>query len=263
MTLPTTPGDMIGYSIRYLILLILVGIPVESHSWVEEAVVVDEHGQRIGPLGYARCNVFRIPGVDVDQEMTYKLPQAPKSQVTSTDNICSDRQAQLVTALALQAAPGDVVSLRYQENGHIALPEASPGKPDSGVVFVYGTWHPVPSAKFRDIHRVWGTLEPGSNEEEFLLTRSAFDDGQCYQVNEGQISRLRQATFPHESSPPEGENKWCATNFTVPRWHTCRSASGAPSSILTVYWIWDWPGSPGNSSAEQYYTTCLDVIVSG
>jgi hypothetical protein len=206
--------------------------------------------------------VFRIPGVNVDLEMTYKLPQGSNSQVTDTDNVCSGRQAHLDTALALHATPGDIVALRYQENGHITLPEASPGKPTSGTVFVYGSWHTAPTPKFRDVHHVWNFSETGSSQDGFLLTRSTFDDGQCYQVNGGQISKLRQAAFPSDGIAPEGENKWCATNFTVPTWTICNSSLGAQSSVLTIYWIWDWPGSPANASTEQYYTTCLDVIVS-
>lgn len=77
---------------RILCVLVLVYVLVSSHSWVEEATVVDQDGRHIGAAGYARNNgkivsgrphmlkltalpVFRVDGVDVDREMTYKLPQ--------------------------------------------------------------------------------------------------------------------------------------------------------------------------------------------
>lgn len=56
MILRMSSEGILGYSTRSFILLMLVGVPAESHSWVEEAAVVDGHGQRIGPLGYARNN---------------------------------------------------------------------------------------------------------------------------------------------------------------------------------------------------------------
>ena len=205
--------------------------------------------------------VFRVEGVDVDREMTYKLPQEPRTYVTETDNICSDRQSHVDLSMALHAAPGDEVLLRYQENGHITLPEASPGKANPGMVYVYGTWWPVPFEKLRSVHQVWGRLGIGRDQQGFLLTETAFDDGQCYQVNNGTISRSRQAAFPHAKTALEGENKWCATKFRVPSWPSCISEEG--QRVLTIYWVWDWPGTPGNVSAAQYYTTCLDIFESG
>lgn len=193
--------------------------------------------------------------------MTYKLPREPNTYVLETDNVCSDRQSQVDLSMALRAAPGDAVSLRHQENGHITLPEMSPGKANPGTIFVYGTWWPAPHEKLRSIHQVWGLLENGQDQQGFLLTETAFDDGQCYQANNGNISRTRQAAFPPTMTPPEGENKWCATKFTVPSWSSCTEVQEG-QRVLTIYWVWDWPGTPGNSSAEQFYTTCLDILVS-
>jgi hypothetical protein len=56
MILPTSPGSVFWCLLRVLVFLILVSVPAKGHSWIEEAAVVDEHGRRIGPTGYARDN---------------------------------------------------------------------------------------------------------------------------------------------------------------------------------------------------------------
>jgi hypothetical protein len=197
--------------------------------------------------------------------MTYKLPLSTSTLTTDADHICSDRQRLPDLARALVATVGDSVTLRYQENGHVTLPAVNPGKNGSGLVFVYGTWIPDESHKFRHIHNVWQPLQDNRTQEGFLLARTPFDDGKCYQVNNGSISQQRQLAFPHAVLPPEGENLWCTANITVPspylqeptrrQYSTCRP--------LALYWVWQWPGSATNTSREQYYTTCMDVIVRG
>nr|KAK5435727.1 hypothetical protein LTR18_009729 [Exophiala xenobiotica] len=231
-----------------------------GHSWVEEVVKIDQNGSLSQVRGYARANVFRLPGAEVDKAMTYKIPPSPHLFVTDADTICSDRQSKPDPVTALQVEAGDVIILRYQENGHITLPEVNPGKRDSGTVFVYGTWRPSLSEKLRSVHHVW--LAPNATDQHgFLIQKTPFDDGRCHQVNNGTISRQRQAAFPHPPTPPEGINVWCGNNITVPTKPRCASTNGPTLDLLSVYWVWGWPGRAGNASSEQYYTTCLDLWV--
>lgn len=193
--------------------------------------------------------------------MTYKLPRPPFSYVTDADHICSERQRNIDLTYALAASPGQRIMLRYQENGHITLPDVTPWKLSSGQVYVYGTFAPQQVFTLRQIHHVWNESGLADAQDGFLLMQAPFDDGRCYQVNNGSISRQRQCAFPHESTPPEGENVWCGTNFTIPDPSLYYSQTDEDSHILSIYWVWDWPGSDTNSTAEQYYTTCLDIVV--
>lgn len=47
---------MFIYPFRALCVVALVGVLVNGHSWVEEAIVIDENGLRSGSAGYARNN---------------------------------------------------------------------------------------------------------------------------------------------------------------------------------------------------------------
>ena len=198
--------------------------------------------------------------------MTYKLPPAPATYVTDADYICSERQRNIDLTYALVADPGQQITLRYQENGHITLPDITPGKMKSGEVYVYGTFAAQSSHTLRQIHHVWPLTDFVDSESGFLLTQSPFDDGRCYQINNGSISRQRQAMFPHPPDPPEGENVWCGTNLTIPSAvFPCSAQHGQVGQdlVLSLYWVWEWPGTATHATAEQFYTTCLDVVVRG
>ena len=177
--------------------------------------------------------VFRAEGVNIDQEMTYKLPQEPRAYITETNNICSNRQSHINLSIALHTAPRDEILLRYQENSHITLPEASSGKANPGTVFVYRTWQSVPFEKLRSVHQVWGRFETDQDQDRFLLTETAFNDRQCYQANNSTISQFRQTAFPQAETPLEGRNKWYTTKFSVPPWPLC--ISDKDQHVLTVY----------------------------
>ena len=193
--------------------------------------------------------------------MTHKLPQPPLPYVTDADYICSDRQRIIDLTYALRAQAGDSIMLRYQENGHITLPEVTPGKPSAGQVYVYGTYASEPSHTLRQIHHVWNESGLTDTEAGFLLTQAPFDDGRCYQVNDGPLSQQRQYAFPYQATSPEGDNVWCGINFTVPDPIQPYSKKDLECRVLSIYWVWDWPGTNTNETAEQYYTTCLDIVV--
>jgi hypothetical protein len=155
---------------------------------------------------------------------------------------------------------GAAIALRYQENGHVTLPETLPGKPrNRGTIYVYGTTKPKEDEKFLDVHKVWNEDGTGGDRRGFLLAKRNYDDGRCYQINGESISTRRQAEFPHEDDPYMGSDLWCQADIAIPN----DAPSGKP---YTLYWVWDWPTAPGvdpndKNGKQEVYTTCMDVDV--
>ena len=199
-----------------------------------------------------------------DPAMTYLLPPngRPSRQVLPTDRICMPAQQthnQTDGSPILRARPGDQLALRYQENGHITLPENNPpGKPSPGMISMYGTNESSAKDTLLNIHNVWDASGLAGDGRGRLLGKSNFDDGRCYQINGGPISRKRQMEFPHVADPVQGLNLWCQSNITLPE-------SLAAGTLYTVYWVWDWPTlglTPSSAHLAELYTTCVDIIIS-
>ena len=238
---------------------------VSAHSWIEELLVIAANGTFVGSPGYARGNVLRSPSFN-DKTMTYLIPpdgQANQSLIEPTDKMCKSTQRtqnQTEGSPRLQASAGAAIALRYQENGHVTLPWNQPGKPKNrGTVYVYGTTEPKEDENFVDVHKVWNRDGTGGDRRGVLLSQQNFDDGRCYQINNGNISEYRQKAYPHVADQVMGADLWCQQDIALP--------SNAPSGKLyTLYWVWDWPTAPGvdpslpNGKLEMY-TTCIDVEV--
>lgn len=240
---------------------------VSAHSWVEDISVIAKNGTFVGEPGYPRAFAKRAAGVDPDKAMVNLIPPNGRptgKKILDSDPMCMPSQQQPKQSDGspmLKAAPGDMVALRYQENGHVTLPQNQPGKPaNRGTVYIYGTTDPSPDDKFLSIHKVWNPEGTGGDKRGKLLATEPFDDGQCYQMNGGQISAQRQAQFKHQADPLMGQDLWCQNNFKIPQ----DAPSGKP---YTVYWVWDWdtaPGTPGQpEGVPEKYTTCMDISVQG
>ena len=240
---------------------------VSTHSWIEELSVIAKNGTFVGEPGYPRSFAKRAAGVDPDKAMVYLLPPNGRStgnKILDSDPICMPSQQQPKQSDGspmLKAAAGSMVALRYQENGHVTLPQNQPGKPaNRGTVYIYGTTNPSPDDKFLSIHKVWNPDGTGGDKRGKLLATEPFDDGQCYQMNGGQISAQRQGQFKHQADQIMGQDLWCQNNFKIPQ----EAPSGKP---YTVYWVWDWdtaPGTPGQPQGVlEKYTTCMDISVEG
>ncbi|KAL9601807.1 MAG: hypothetical protein Q9219_002297 [cf. Caloplaca sp. 3 TL-2023] len=238
-----------------------------AHSWIEDMNVIAQNGTFVGEPGYPRSFAKRGPGVDPDKAMVHLLPpngRAPANKILDSDPMCMPSQQQPKQADGspmLKAAPGDMVALRYQENGHVTLPENQKGKASNrGTIYIYGTTNPSPDDKFLSIHKVWNPEGTGGDKRGKLLATESFDDGQCYQMNGGQISTQRQAQFKHEADPLMGKDLWCQNNFKIPK----DAPSGKP---YTVYWVWDWDTAPGTAGQPEghleKYTTCMDISLEG
>jgi hypothetical protein len=249
-----------------LVAFLALYTPTSAHSWIEELTVIARNGTFVGTPGYPRGNYLRTTSGYSDTAMTYLIPPGSRANVTqilSTDKMCKDtqqEQTQSDGSPRLKTSAGAAIALRFQENGHVTLPQNQPGKPaNRGFVYVYGTTQPRTGERFLDVHGSWTADGTGGDGRGVLLSKQNFDDGRCYQVNSGKISESRQADYTHTATQLMGADLWCQQDIQLP----ASAPSGKP---YTLYWVWDWPTAAGvdptypNGKAE-IYTTCMDVDV--
>ncbi|KAI9846812.1 MAG: hypothetical protein M1838_001135 [Thelocarpon superellum] len=248
-----------------LVVLLFVLLPcTEPHSWVEQLMVVGPNGTYVGVPGYPRGYVPRTAPGFSDSEMVNLIPPNGRptgNEILPTDPMCRTSQQnpdQTPGSPRLQAPAGSMIALRYQENGHVTLPQNTPGKPaNRGSVYIYGTTQPRSNDTLLAIHKVWNANGTGGDRRGSLVATQNFDDSQCYQVNGGNISTARQEEFKHPANPLSGADLWCQNDIILPT----TAPAGKP---YTLYWVWDWPtdaaaGGPGGK--EEIYTTCMDIDV--
>ena len=226
-------------------------------------MVIGQDGVFVGEPGYPRANVQRsAPGFG-DPAMVNLIPGNGGTSVQDSEPMCKPTQAkpnQSNGSPALKAAPGSLIALRYQENGHVTLPQTQPGKADNrGSVYIYGTNDPQPTDTFLKIHKVWKADGSGGDKRGKLLAIQNYDDGQCYQINDGNISQARKVQFPHATSQLMGQDLWCQNDIKLP-------SDATAGKLYTLYWVWDWstapnvdPGLPKGKA--EIYTTCMDIEV--
>ncbi|EPE07071.1 hypothetical protein F503_03498 [Ophiostoma piceae UAMH 11346] len=255
-------------------LLLSVAVqPVLAHSWVEQLMLIAANGTMTGAAGYIRGYVSRAVAGFSDDMDVYLLPPNGRSTgetILATDPLChpSQRSSKYSTDFPmLSVSSGDYIAMRYQENGHVSLPDVNPTKPlNRGTVYIYGTAEPESEELFLDVFQKWTADGTGGNGRGRLLATRNYDDGQCYQVNSGAISTKRQTEFKKEAESPQGTDLWCQNDIQLP-------TDLAANSKYTLYWVWSWPTfnqagsptdieSPGfNITTLQYYTSCMDVSV--
>ncbi|KAJ9616871.1 hypothetical protein H2200_000591 [Cladophialophora chaetospira] len=237
-----------------------------AHTWVEQLMVIAPNGTLVGQPGFPRGNVLRGTPAFSDPTMVNLIPPDGRTinQIYPSDLMCKSTQTsetQTDGSPRLQAAPGDGIALRFQENGHVTLPDNQPGKPQNrGTIYVYGTTKPSPDDSFLAIHRVWNADGTGGDGRGRLISTRNFDDGQCYQVNGGAISQQRQQQFKHDFDMVMGNDLWCQQDIQLPS----DLSTGSP---YTLYWVWDWPTMPGTfgfpDGKQEIYTTCMDIDIVG
>ncbi|KAK2609316.1 hypothetical protein QQS21_002097 [Conoideocrella luteorostrata] len=239
------------------LLLALVSFAL-SHSWVERLMVVASNGTMIGAPGFIRGAVSRSTPAFHDLQMQHLLPITPEGFFS--DQICKNTQTtrNYTTALpALQAYSGDFIALQYQENGHVTLPELTPQKESVGSVYIYGTFDPRNNESLSSVHKVWNSDGTGGDQRGRLIAIRSFDDKQCYQINSGPNSELRQTNYQKVAKDPQGADLWCQNNIRLPLYVPHRS-------WYTLYWVWDWPSAPSNNlpgGKLEIYTSCMDIIM--
>ncbi|KAL9635856.1 MAG: hypothetical protein Q9164_003206 [Protoblastenia rupestris] len=245
--------------------------PTTAHSWIEQLTLIDSQGVFTGTPGYARSFTPRDAPGFTDKSLVHLLPPSDPllardvstEGLKPTDAMCrKNQQAQTQTDgyPRLSAAPGSMIALRFQENGHVTLPETQKGKPKNrGNVYIYGTSQPKPTENFLDVFKQWNEAGTGGDKRGRLLATQPYDDGQCYQVNSGTISTTRQKEHPHPSDKLTGMDVWCQNDIKLP--------SDIPTDKpYTLYWVWDWPteagADPGIPKGKaEIYTTCMDIDI--
>lgn len=255
--------------------VVLSGVPTTiAHSWVEQLNRIAPNGTMITPEGYQRGYVGRgDPGFkgDISDDL-WQIPpndRAAGAVIYPTDLLCAPQQKigtytnskypKLVTA------PGDYVALRHQENGHVTLPATQANKPrNRGTIYIYGTEKPGANDTLMSIHNVWNADGTGGDGRGRLLATRNYDDGQCYQMNSGDISTSRTKQFSKEATNPQGQDLWCQSDLQLPSDLTV-------GADYTLYWVWDWPtlskanAMVGDEGVEvtkpETYTSCMDLEI--
>lgn len=246
---------------------------VDAHSWVEQLQRLAANGTMLSPLGYQRGYVARDNPVfkgDISDDLWQIPPNARgTAQILASDPICSPQQTGSNYTdpdfPMLTTSPGDWLALQYQENGHVSLPATQQNKPrNRGTIYIYGTEQAKPNDTLLAIHNQWNVDGTGGDGRGRLIATRNYDDGQCYQTNNGVIATSRMKQFSKVAENPMGTDMWCQSDFQLPTDITA-------GSTYTLYWVWDWPtlskadamiGDAGvEVSKPEIYTSCIDMQI--
>ncbi|SPO02349.1 uncharacterized protein DNG_05022 [Cephalotrichum gorgonifer] len=233
-----TPFSRMASAAALVVFLAGTITPANAHTWVEQVRRIASNGTFTGNPGYSRGMIARgTPGF-ADDNLVYLLPPNGRGAggILDTDKIARFSKNDYTSDLPrLSASPGEFIALRYQENGHVSLPDAPPNKPlNRGTVFIYGTDDASDDDTLLDIHRVWNTEGTGGDKRGKLIATRNYDDGQCSQRNGGPISTSRGKKFAKGNDPLQGDDLWCQVDVLIPE-------DVKPGSTYTMYWVWDWP----------------------
>ena len=233
-----------------------------GHSWVEQLRRLGLNGTMIGDVGYMRGAIPRLDPAFNDLKQQHLLPPPGRNAslgILPSDPICRDTQQTPgqfhLNRPPLKAWPGDIIALQHQENGHVTLPENTPHKPRKSVLWIYGTSSPSENDRLLSIHHVWDASGKGGDGRGVLLATRQFDDGRCYQINDGPISVERQNAYPKVPTDPQGADLWCQSDLRLPmniRDH------------YTIYWVWEWPTIATDKvpwGRMEIYTSCMDIQI--
>ncbi|OIW26119.1 hypothetical protein CONLIGDRAFT_518973 [Coniochaeta ligniaria NRRL 30616] len=277
----TRPGWQNRVLAPFLLFLSFALLQVNAHSSVERLMRIAPNGTTIGAEGFPRGFWPRTAPGYYDNANIYLIPPDNTTRlpiILPDDKIAHQFQhtSNYSTAYPpLKAAPGDMVILQYQENGHTTIPTAQVNKTlNRGTVYIYGTASLSPDANLLDIHYQWNAQGTGGDGKGQLLATRNFDDGRCYQDNKQAIAEQRRKQFPKTVEQPMGDNLWCQNDLALP-------ADLPVGKPYTVIWVWDWPSmdrndvavppssapgaAPGVDGARvvtpELYTTVIDIDV--
>jgi hypothetical protein len=169
---------------------------VLAHTWNEQLSVI-KNGIFVGSNGYPRGYICRTTLGFYNDMMKYQLPppqDTSRTRINDSDFLCAPTQRrsnQTLNFARLLVSPGSYMAMKYLENGHVTLPQNTPGKPiGSGTIFVFGTSQPSNDELIIDILQ-WTTDGIGSDRRGRPLAAQNFDDSRYYQINAGNISVAR------------------------------------------------------------------------
>jgi hypothetical protein len=233
-----------------------------GHTWIEQLTNIAPNGSYVGGYGYARSFTDRLPNADQEANK-WLLPEVGRF-VGATDLLCHPSQRSAVQSPnypRLQSSPGNVLAMRYLENGHVTIPGGGTnlaGKPAlGGTVFVFGTHDPRREETLLNV-LAWTRDGFGGDRRGRLLTAQNFDDGRCYQDQPDRVlaaARLNQFPNPVPGQLGSHHELSCETDVQLP----IDVDVGKP---YTLYWIWQWPTMRSSDPAkDEYYTSCVDIDV--
>ncbi|KAK2021502.1 hypothetical protein LX32DRAFT_712633 [Colletotrichum zoysiae] len=249
----------------FLLSLSCITAKASAHTWVEQLNRISPNGTLLDPPGFPPKWFGRGEGFR-DDLFTNLLS-------SNNYSLCVKQPLgeQMEGFPLLEAASGDLIALRYQENGHVTLPDTN--KPlNRGTIFVYGTSSPRATDTLFDVYKKWTADGKGGDGRGKLLATRNYDDGQCYQVNNGQISAERQRQFHKIAATPQGADLWCQADVRLPE-------DLIEGSLYSVYFIWTWPTltpdaarasvtgrygdfPPDGSPSQAQYLTAEEVVKS-
>jgi hypothetical protein len=255
---------------RYQAVATLFVLTANAHSWVEQLANIALNGSYVGSFGYPRGFVDKSADSSFDQEANVWLlpPGRDPPFINKIDFLCHPSQRvpnQVGSFSRLQTRPGNVIAMRYAENGHVTIPGGGldlVGKPEKGgTVFVFGTERPRPDETLQPVLH-WTRDGTGGDRRGRLLTAQTFDDDRCYQL--GTYTALREARRlqtpnPQLDQPGSEHELLCETDVKLPEDVTV----GQP---YTLYWVWQWPSAPQPEPGpvhgkDEYYVSCIDVDI--
>ncbi|KAK2733959.1 hypothetical protein CKAH01_18995 [Colletotrichum kahawae] len=213
---------------------------VTAHTWVEQLNRISPNGTMLSPPGFPPRWSGR--NGNFSDGLSTNLLEA------SNYYLCAKQPLgqQMPGFDMLKAAPGDFVGLRYQENGHVTLPDSPINKPSNrGTIYIYGTLFPRTEDSLFDVFKRWTADGKGGDGRGRLLATRHYDDGQCYQVNSGPISLQRQQQFRKAAMDPQGADLWCQAVIRLPK-------DLPEGSLYSIYFVWTWPTLKPSSVSESW-----------
>lgn len=217
-------------------LVLALAAAANAHSWIERAYKVAPNGTMIGAEGYPRGWIARTSTDPLWQDKIPQLllPLTGQSAYTGDEILNKYKKEENPQFPLLEAAAGDHIALIHLENGHTTLPQNQPKKPQNrGTVFLYGTSQPNENERLFDVHLVWNKDGTGGDKRGVLLGTRSYDDGNCYQPNNGALSIERAARLAPEGADHNTE-LGCQSTIQLP-------SDLKAGSVYTIYWYWDWP----------------------
>lgn len=242
----------------YYICVSIYTTRISAHTWIESVNLIGPD-DKFQDTGYARGYTGRTVGISPDDINTHLLPPNGRNtnEILSSDLMCKYKQTKKKPSSKfprLSASPNDRISLTYHENGHVTKFKIDKGKPAGrGTVFIYGTKRSSPNDTYLAIHRVWNAQGTGGNGRGKLLATRPFDDGQCYQNNDEEITqnRAQKLGFENVQESPEVQ---CQSILSLP-------SDAGNNGTYTLYWVWEWPtlNESGEIFKNESYTSCIDI----
>ena len=229
-----------------------------AHTWIEAINHIAPNGTLTEPTGYPRGYIPRGgPGFTGNENTAFTKFNGPNHDAMAGTQVCNPLQnspQQSPGSPRLQAAPGDLIALRYTENGHITGQTRQGRTPGQGNVAIYGTTKDR-NPRFGALLQMTpnGTLEQGR-----VVANQSFDDGRCYESPATSVGSERAAKAPmsgQEPLPKVGGNELpCQNDIAIPH----DAPVGQP---LTLYWVWNYTYVDYTGKPLEIYANCIDIDV--